>query len=76
VNNWKKMQKEQRYDLQERLIQFAVDILKLVDMIPKTKAGNHISGQLTRCGTSPAPNYSEAQSAESKTILSIKCAFV
>lgn len=28
--------------------------------------GNHITGQLIRCGTSPAPNYGEAQSAESR----------
>ena len=28
--------------------------------------GNHIAGQLIRCGTSPAPNYGEAQSAESR----------
>ena len=34
--------------------------------MPKTRAGNHISGQLIRCGTSPAPNYGEAQSAESR----------
>ncbi len=35
------------------------------ESLPKTKAGNHIAGQLIRCGTSPAPNYGEAQSAES-----------
>jgi len=34
--------------------------------LPKTKVGNHIAGQLIRCGTSPAPNYGEAQSAESR----------
>jgi four helix bundle protein len=28
--------------------------------------GNHIAGQLLRCGTSPAPNYGEAQGAESR----------
>jgi four helix bundle protein len=28
--------------------------------------GNHIAGQLIRCGTSSAPNYGEAQSAESR----------
>lgn len=33
--------------------------------LPKTKAGNHIAGQLLRCGTSPAPNYGEARGAES-----------
>ncbi len=31
-----------------------------------TKAGNHLSGQLIRSGTSPALNYGEAQSAESR----------
>ena len=31
-----------------------------------TKAGNHLSGQLVRSGTSVSLNYGEAQSAESK----------
>jgi four helix bundle protein len=34
--------------------------------LPNTKAGKHVSSQLLRSGTSPAPNYGEAQSAESK----------
>jgi four helix bundle protein len=29
--------------------------------------GNHIAGQIIRSGTSPAPNYGEAQSAESRS---------
>ena len=33
---------------------------------PNSKAGNHISNQLIRSGTSLAPNYGEAQSAESR----------
>jgi len=33
--------------------------------LPKAKAGRHIAGQLIRSGTSPAPNYGEAQGAES-----------
>ena len=32
----------------------------------KTRAGNHLSGQLIRSGTSPALNYGEAQSGESR----------
>ncbi len=47
------------------MINFAVEIIKLSSTLPKTKAGNHIAGQLLRCGTSPAPNYGEARSAES-----------
>lgn len=35
-------------------------------MLPNTKAGNHIAGQLLRSGTSPAFNYGEAQVAESR----------
>ena len=53
-------------DIQERLIDFAVGIIKLSAALPKTKAGNHIAGQLLlRCGTSAAPNYGEARGAES-----------
>ncbi len=58
--------REKKFDLWERLIDYAVGIIKLTDELPPTKAGNHICGQLLRSGTSPAPNYSEALSAESK----------
>ena len=62
------MKKDSRtYDLEERLIDFAVRIIHIAESLPKTKVGNHISGQLIRCGTSPAPNYGEAQSAESRS---------
>jgi len=52
-------------DIQERLIGFAVSIIQLADKLPKTTAGRHIAGQILRSGTSPAPNYAEARSAES-----------
>jgi len=58
--------KDKKYDLEKRLIDFAVRIMDLVETIENTRAGNHIAGQLIRCGTSPAPNYGEAQSAESR----------
>ena len=61
------MSKDKRsFDLEERLIDFAVRIIRIAESLPKTKIGNHIAGQLVRCGTSPAPNYGEAQSAESR----------
>jgi len=60
------MVKEREYDLQDRLIDFAVRIVRVAEALPDTKIGNHIRGQLLRCGTSPAPNYGEAQSAESR----------
>lgn len=52
--------------LEERLINFAVAIVSVVESLPSSKAGNHIANQLIRSGTSPAPNYGEAQSAESR----------
>ena len=55
-----------KFDLEERLIDFAVCVIHAAESLPKTKIGNHISGQLIRSGTSPAPNYGEAQSAESR----------
>ncbi len=64
------MSKDSRtFDLEERLIDFAVRIIRTAESLPKTKAGNHIAGQLIRCGTSPAPNYGGVQSAESRSEL-------
>jgi four helix bundle protein len=54
------------YNLEDRLIDFAVRIIRTAESLPKTKVGQHITGQLIRSGTSPAPNYGEAQSAESR----------
>jgi four helix bundle protein len=38
----------------------------VAEALPNTRAGAHIAGQLIRSGTSPAPNYGEARSAESR----------
>ena len=57
---------EQPRDLENRLIDFAVRIINVIEALPTSKVGNHIGGQLLRAGTSPAPNYGEAQSAESR----------
>jgi four helix bundle protein len=56
----------QKFDLEERLIEFASDIIDVSEGLPKTFAGNHLAGQLIRSGTSPALNYGEAQGAESR----------
>jgi four helix bundle protein len=52
-------------NIQEWLINFAVQIIKLTSKLPNTPAGRHVAGQILRSGTSPAPNYAEARSAES-----------
>ncbi len=55
-----------KFDLEEWLVEFAVLISEIVDEMPNIKAGNHLSGQLVRSGTSSALNYGEAQSGEPK----------
>ena len=60
------LKNQREFDLEERLIDFAVMIIQLAEALPKTKTGNHIAGQIIRCATSPASNYGEAQAAESR----------
>ena len=60
------MEKMNKFDLEERLINFAVSIVEIDETMPNTRAGNHLGGQLLRSGTSPALNYGEAQSGESR----------
>jgi four helix bundle protein len=55
-----------KFDLEDRLVDFSVLMLRVADALPKSYAGQHLSGQLTRSGTSPALNYGEAQSGESR----------
>ena len=57
---------ERKYDLDDRLIDFATRIIDLTEALPATAAGRHISNQLLRSGTSPAPNYAEAGASESR----------
>ena len=55
-----------KFDLQNRLLEFASAIIDLSEKLPTTRAGNHVAGQVLRSGTSPYPNHGEAESAESK----------
>jgi len=45
---------KRKYDLEKRLIVFAIRMMEIAEQLSKTKVGNHIAGQLVRCGTSPA----------------------
>ena len=59
------MIEKKTYDLEDRLIRFSIRMLTIAELLVKTRAGNHIAGQLERCGTSPSFNNGEAQAAES-----------
>jgi len=63
----KQQKKYYKYDLEERLINFAVLIIDLAGKLPNNYTGRHFGNQLLRSGSSPALNYGEAQAAESDT---------
>lgn len=52
-------------ELEDRLINFAVNIIRLSEGIKPNIAGNNLSGQIVRSSSSVALNYGEAQSVES-----------
>lgn len=56
---------EKTDQLSERLLDFAVEVIKITDALPNTVAGRHVAGQLVRAGTSCGSNYEEACGAES-----------
>ena len=52
-------------ELQERMTNFAVRIIKMVDAMPSSVSGLAISRQIVRSGTSPSANYRAACLAKS-----------
>jgi four helix bundle protein len=65
IKNFKKT-KITGNDLTERLLDFAVELIKLIKTLPKSGMGNFVGGQLMRSGTSPGAIYEEACGAESR----------
>ena len=47
---------EKKFDIEERLIDFAVAVIFFVESLHDTKPANHLGGQLLRSGTSPSIN--------------------
>lgn len=60
------MAKERKFDLEDRLVKFAIMILEVCDLLPNSKAGNNLEYQLSKSGTAPALMYGEVQAAESR----------
>lgn len=54
------------YDLEDRLLDFAVRVIELTEALPNNRASNHVIGQLLRSGTSPYGNHGELESSESR----------
>ena len=53
-------------DLSDRLMTFAVRVVRLTTALPKNAVGRHVGGQILRSGTSAGANYAEARGAESR----------
>jgi four helix bundle protein len=54
------------YDLEDRLLEYAVRIICVTASMKHTSAGLDIADQLLRSGTSPFGNHGEAEGAESR----------
>jgi len=63
-------------ELKLRTKQFAHRCVKLAVSLPDTYLGNHVRGQLIRCGTSVAANYRATCLAQSKASFISKLSIV
>lgn len=57
---------KQKYDLEDRLVDYTCRMIDVVEALPNTRAGNYIAGQLVQSCHAPTFNYGEVQAAESR----------
>jgi four helix bundle protein len=55
-----------KFDLEDRLLEFSVRIIRVTESMKRSRAANHIADQLLRSDTSPYGNHGEAEGAESR----------
>src|SRR6185436_9820447 len=55
-----------KFDLEERLLEFAVRVIRVTESMSRSRAANHVGDQLLRAGTSPYGNHGEVEGAESR----------
>ena len=55
-----------KFNLEQRLLEYASTVIDLSETLPKSRAGNHVAGQILRSGTSSYPNHGEGEEAESR----------
>lgn len=54
------------YNLEDRLLDFAAEAIRVSEKLKKTYAAQHVARQLIRSATSPMASHREAQAAESR----------
>ena len=55
-----------KYNLEDRLLEFAVRVIHVTESMKTNRAGLHVADQLLGSGTSPYGHHGEAESAESR----------
>ena len=55
-----------KFDLEDRLLEFSVRVIRVTESMKRFRAANHIADQLLRSGTSPYGDHGEAEGAESR----------
>ncbi len=50
-----------QYDLEDRLVEFAANTIRMSRKFPSDFTGNHLGGQIIRSSSSTALNFGEAQ---------------
>jgi four helix bundle protein len=55
-----------KYDLEERLLEFAVRVIRVTESMKRSRAAAHVADQLLRAASSPYGNHGEAEGAESR----------
>ena len=58
--------KQNKFDLEDRLVDFACMCLEVCDLLPNTKTGQNLEYQLSKSSTASALVYGEEQAAESR----------
>ncbi len=53
-----------KYDLEERLLEYAARIIRLTEHMSRSPAGLHVAQQVLRSGPSALPKHGEAQAAK------------
>lgn len=57
---------EPKYNLEERLLEFAVRVIRVTESMNRSPAGIYVADQLLRSSTSPYGHHGEAEGAESR----------
>jgi four helix bundle protein len=52
--------------ISDRLLNFAIEVIKIIEKLRRSLVGRQIAGQLLRSSTSAGANYEEASGAESR----------